>query len=150
MRLIFGLAFEAISAQEQTCALTGKPIGANQPMRLGLTTKGALVPALRRCLTCKKIAPKIFILLTQLNPGYALLFQDIHQPGAGRTFSGIVARVDEHDIATRALPETGETYSLRSGKPGPGFSPQLFKKLAPDPPSTARRLTVWFRLAAGE
>jgi len=37
-------SFEAISAQEQTCALTGKPIGANQPMRLGLTTKGALVP----------------------------------------------------------------------------------------------------------
>jgi predicted DNA-binding protein len=37
-------SFEAIAEQEQTCALTGKTIGANEPMRLGLTTKGALVP----------------------------------------------------------------------------------------------------------
>jgi len=37
-------SFEAISEQEQTCALTGKTIHVNEPMRLGLTAKGALVP----------------------------------------------------------------------------------------------------------
>jgi hypothetical protein len=37
-------SFEAVAEQAQTCALTGKTIDANQPMRLGLTTKGALVP----------------------------------------------------------------------------------------------------------
>jgi hypothetical protein len=37
-------SFEAISEQEQTCALTGKTIHANEAMRLGLTAKGSLVP----------------------------------------------------------------------------------------------------------
>jgi hypothetical protein len=37
-------SFEAVAEQEQTCALTGKTIKANAPMRLGLTDKGALVP----------------------------------------------------------------------------------------------------------
>lgn len=37
-------SFEAMAEQEQTCALTGKVIAVNEPMRLGLTAKGALVP----------------------------------------------------------------------------------------------------------
>ena len=37
-------SFEAISEQEQSCAVTGKTIHPNDPMRLGLTVKGALVP----------------------------------------------------------------------------------------------------------
>jgi predicted DNA-binding protein len=37
-------SFEAVAEQEQTCALTGKPIYPNEPMRLGLTAKGTLVP----------------------------------------------------------------------------------------------------------
>ena len=37
-------SFEAISEQEQACAVTGKTIHPNETMRLGLTVKGALVP----------------------------------------------------------------------------------------------------------
>jgi predicted DNA-binding protein len=37
-------SFEAVAEQEQACALTGKIIHPKQPMRLGLTAKGALVP----------------------------------------------------------------------------------------------------------
>jgi hypothetical protein len=37
-------SFEAIAEQKQSCAVTGKTIQPNEPMRLGLTVKGALVP----------------------------------------------------------------------------------------------------------
>lgn len=37
-------SFGAVAEREQVCALTGSPILANAPMRLGLTTQGRLVP----------------------------------------------------------------------------------------------------------
>jgi hypothetical protein len=37
-------SFGAVAEREQVCALTGNPILANQPMRLGLTAQGRLVP----------------------------------------------------------------------------------------------------------
>ncbi|NJL49146.1 MAG: hypothetical protein HC929_18865 [Leptolyngbyaceae cyanobacterium SM2_5_2] len=37
-------SFEAIAEQEQLCALTGKLIHPQEPMRLGMTTQGKLVP----------------------------------------------------------------------------------------------------------
>jgi hypothetical protein len=37
-------SFDAIAEQEQICALTGKPIHPDEPMRLGLTAQGTLVP----------------------------------------------------------------------------------------------------------
>jgi len=37
-------SFGAIAEREQVCALTGSPILPNQPMRLGLTAQGRLVP----------------------------------------------------------------------------------------------------------
>jgi hypothetical protein len=36
--------FGAVAEQDQVCALTGQPILANAPMRLGLTAQGHLVP----------------------------------------------------------------------------------------------------------
>jgi len=37
-------SFEAVAEQEQLCALTGKLIHPQEPMRLGLTLQGGLVP----------------------------------------------------------------------------------------------------------
>lgn len=37
-------SFEAVSEQEQRCALTGQLIQPQAPMRLGLTVQGTLVP----------------------------------------------------------------------------------------------------------
>ncbi len=37
-------SFGAVAEQDQVCALTGKPILANDPMRLGVTAQGRLVP----------------------------------------------------------------------------------------------------------
>ncbi|WP_035985240.1 hypothetical protein [Leptolyngbya sp. KIOST-1] len=37
-------SFGAVAERDQVCALTGSPILANAPMRLGLTTQGRLVP----------------------------------------------------------------------------------------------------------
>ncbi len=37
-------SFGAVAEREQVCALTGNPILANTPMRLGLTAQGRLVP----------------------------------------------------------------------------------------------------------
>ncbi|MGB3311169.1 MAG: hypothetical protein WA939_01010 [Nodosilinea sp.] len=37
-------SFDAVAEREQVCALTGNPILANAPMRLGLTAQGRLVP----------------------------------------------------------------------------------------------------------
>ncbi|NJL45151.1 MAG: hypothetical protein HC922_04100 [Leptolyngbyaceae cyanobacterium SM2_3_12] len=38
------VSFEAVSEQEQRCALTGQLIRPQTPMRMGLTVQGALVP----------------------------------------------------------------------------------------------------------
>ncbi len=37
-------SFEAVAEQEQLCALTGKLIHPQEPMRLGLTAQGKVVP----------------------------------------------------------------------------------------------------------
>ena len=37
-------SFGAVAEQDQVCALTGKPILVNDPMRLGVTAQGKLVP----------------------------------------------------------------------------------------------------------
>jgi hypothetical protein len=37
-------SFAAVAEQEQVCALTGKLIHPDEPMRLGLTAQGTLVP----------------------------------------------------------------------------------------------------------
>jgi hypothetical protein len=37
-------SFGAVAERDQICALTGKPIAAHGPMRLGLTAQGRLVP----------------------------------------------------------------------------------------------------------
>ncbi|WP_017297588.1 hypothetical protein [Nodosilinea nodulosa] len=37
-------SFGAVAERDQVCALTGHPISAHAPMRLGLTAQGRLVP----------------------------------------------------------------------------------------------------------
>ncbi|MBE9140689.1 hypothetical protein IQ254_26395 [Nodosilinea sp. LEGE 07088] len=37
-------SFGAVAECDQVCAITGKPIAAHAPMRLGLTAQGRLVP----------------------------------------------------------------------------------------------------------
>ncbi|MBD1864459.1 MULTISPECIES: hypothetical protein [Trichocoleus] len=38
------VTFDAIAQREEHCAITGQPIRPQQPMKLGLTTTGELVP----------------------------------------------------------------------------------------------------------